>query len=104
MDDRPDTLRLLHTSDWHLGHTLNEYERDREHAAFLAKPAFTTWQRLADSKNEIIAVLDEEDRILGEPTGRWTQVPCAVWCSPSRSVTQSCGEPCRTLAFRCLAC
>lgn len=36
MDDGPDTLRLLHTSDWHLGHTLNEYERDREHAAFLA--------------------------------------------------------------------
>lgn len=36
MEDRPDTLRLLHTSDWHLGHTLNEYERDREHAAFLA--------------------------------------------------------------------
>jgi exonuclease SbcD len=29
-------MRLLHTSDWHLGHTLKEVTRDYEHAAFLA--------------------------------------------------------------------
>jgi exonuclease SbcD len=29
-------VRLLHTSDWHLGHTLKEVTRDYEHAAFLA--------------------------------------------------------------------
>jgi exonuclease SbcD len=29
-------MRLLHTSDWHLGHTLREVTRDHEHAAFLA--------------------------------------------------------------------
>jgi len=29
-------LRLLHTSDWHLGHTLHDLGREREHAAFLA--------------------------------------------------------------------
>lgn len=29
-------MRLLHTSDWHLGHTLKEVPRDYEHAAFLA--------------------------------------------------------------------
>src|SRR5215470_14189987 len=30
-------MRLLHTSDWHLGHTLRgEVARDYEHAAFLA--------------------------------------------------------------------
>lgn len=29
-------MRLLHTSDWHLGHTLKEVPRDHEHAAFLA--------------------------------------------------------------------
>jgi len=29
-------MRLLHTSDWHLGHTLKEVTRDHEHAAFLA--------------------------------------------------------------------
>ncbi len=29
-------LRLIHTSDWHLGHTLHDLPRDREHAAFLA--------------------------------------------------------------------
>ena len=28
-------MRLLHTSDWHLGHLLHELPRDREHAAFL---------------------------------------------------------------------
>ncbi|HEY5951576.1 MAG TPA: exonuclease subunit SbcD, partial [Kofleriaceae bacterium] len=28
-------MRLLHTSDWHLGHTLKEVARDYEHAAFL---------------------------------------------------------------------
>jgi len=29
-------MRLLHTSDWHLGHTLKEVARDYEHQAFLA--------------------------------------------------------------------
>jgi DNA repair protein SbcD/Mre11 len=28
-------VRLLHTSDWHLGHTLKEVSRDHEHASFL---------------------------------------------------------------------
>jgi len=28
-------LRLLHTSDWHLGHTLHDFPRDEEHARFL---------------------------------------------------------------------
>src|SRR6476659_6661742 len=28
-------MRLLHTSDWHLGHTLKEVSREHEHAAFL---------------------------------------------------------------------
>ena len=29
------TLRFIHTSDWHLGHTLKEQDRGPEHAAFL---------------------------------------------------------------------
>lgn len=29
-------MRILHTSDWHLGHTLKEVAREAEHAAFLA--------------------------------------------------------------------
>jgi exonuclease SbcD len=29
-------MRLLHTSDWHLGQTLHQFERSHEHAAFLA--------------------------------------------------------------------
>jgi exonuclease SbcD len=29
-------VRLLHTSDWHLGHVLRDVTREREHAAFLA--------------------------------------------------------------------
>ena len=28
-------LRVLHTSDWHLGHTLHEFSRAHEHAQFL---------------------------------------------------------------------
>src|SRR5262245_58173810 len=28
-------MRLLHTSDWHLGHVLRDISREREHAAFL---------------------------------------------------------------------
>lgn len=28
-------LRILHTSDWHLGHTLHEFARTHEHARFL---------------------------------------------------------------------
>lgn len=30
------TYRILHTSDWHLGHTLRDLSRQREHEAFLA--------------------------------------------------------------------
>jgi len=29
-------VRLVHTSDWHLGHTLKDVTREAEHAAFLA--------------------------------------------------------------------
>ena len=29
-------MRLLHTSDWHLGHALKDVTREVEHAAFLA--------------------------------------------------------------------
>jgi exonuclease SbcD len=29
-------VRVLHTSDWHLGHTLKDVSREHEHAAFLA--------------------------------------------------------------------
>ena len=32
----PSSMRLLHTSDWHLGHTLKEVARDHEHQAFLS--------------------------------------------------------------------
>lgn len=30
-----DRVRILHTSDWHLGHTLHDLPRDREHQACL---------------------------------------------------------------------
>jgi exonuclease SbcD len=29
-------MKILHTSDWHLGHTLHDYSREAEHQAFLA--------------------------------------------------------------------
>ena len=28
-------MKILHTSDWHLGHQLHGYSRDYEHQAFL---------------------------------------------------------------------
>lgn len=28
-------MRLIHTSDWHLGQTLHGQDRDHEHARFL---------------------------------------------------------------------
>ena len=30
-------MKILHTSDWHLGHTLYEHDRTAEHAAFLSQ-------------------------------------------------------------------
>lgn len=29
------SMKILHTSDWHLGHTLHDYSRETEHRAFL---------------------------------------------------------------------
>jgi DNA repair protein SbcD/Mre11 len=33
--NNPNPMRILHTSDWHLGQTLHQYERGYEHARFL---------------------------------------------------------------------
>src|SRR5262245_48138669 len=42
-------MRLLHTSDWHLGHTLRgEVSREYEHAAFLAWLIETAKREAAD--------------------------------------------------------
>ncbi|HEY1547212.1 MAG TPA: exonuclease SbcCD subunit D C-terminal domain-containing protein [Kofleriaceae bacterium] len=41
-------MRLLHTSDWHLGHTLKEVTREHEHAAFLAWLLETCKREAAD--------------------------------------------------------
>ena len=32
-------MKLIHTSDWHLGHTLYNYDRSREQQAFLEQLA-----------------------------------------------------------------
>ncbi|MEM9489614.1 MAG: exonuclease SbcCD subunit D C-terminal domain-containing protein [Myxococcota bacterium] len=42
-------MRILHTSDWHLGHTLHGVPRDREHACFLAWLADTAEERAIDA-------------------------------------------------------
>jgi len=42
-------MRLLHTSDWHLGHSLHGVGRDREHAAFLAWLADTVVREACDA-------------------------------------------------------
>ncbi len=42
-------MRLLHTSDWHLGHTLHEASREEEHAAFLEWLVATIGERDVDA-------------------------------------------------------
>lgn len=42
-------MRLLHTSDWHLGHTLHEVDRTAEHRAFLDWLAGTIAERDVDA-------------------------------------------------------
>ncbi len=42
-------LRLLHTGDWHLGHSFHGYDRDEEHAAFLEWLLKTLVERQADA-------------------------------------------------------
>jgi exonuclease SbcD len=42
-------MRLLHTADWHLGHTLHEYARQHEHDAFLRWLLDTAAQREVDA-------------------------------------------------------
>ena len=45
-------LRLVHTSDWHLGHALHDLPRTYEHARFLA------WLLDADSLDLALSALD----------------------------------------------
>ena len=42
-------MRLLHTSDWHLGHTLHDAPREEEHAAFLTWLLDTIEERDVDA-------------------------------------------------------
>jgi DNA repair protein SbcD/Mre11 len=42
-------MRILHTADWHLGHTLREHARSYEHAAFLAWLVATVVEREVDA-------------------------------------------------------
>ena len=41
-------MRLLHTSDWHLGHTLHDFSREDEHQAFLQWLLSTVGERAVD--------------------------------------------------------
>jgi DNA repair protein SbcD/Mre11 len=42
-------MRILHTGDWHLGHTLRDHARDAEHAAFLRWLVATVVAREVDA-------------------------------------------------------
>lgn len=42
-------MRLLHTADWHLGHTLRDHERTAEHAHFLRWLVDTVVERRVDA-------------------------------------------------------
>jgi exonuclease SbcD len=45
----PSAMRLLHTADWHLGHTLRDHERTAEHAHFLRWLVDTVVERRVDA-------------------------------------------------------
>ena len=71
-------LRLLHTSDWHLGHTLHDLPREREHVAFL------TWLRETLHKREVDALViagDVFDAAHPPPTAQrmWYEFLAGVW-------------------------
>src|SRR5204862_7040346 len=42
-------MRILHTADWHLGHTLRDHSRHAEHAAFLRWLVQTVVDREVDA-------------------------------------------------------
>jgi len=42
-------VRLLHTSDWHLGHTLHNFPREYEHSVFLSWLLRTLEQEAIDA-------------------------------------------------------
>jgi exonuclease SbcD len=43
------TMRILHTADWHLGHTLRDHTREAEHAHFLQWLVATVAERKVDA-------------------------------------------------------
>lgn len=71
-------LRLLHTSDWHLGHTLHDLPRDREHAAFLAWLRETLREREVDA---LVIAGDVFDAAHPPPTPQrmWYEFLAGVW-------------------------
>ena len=78
---RAQVLRILHTADWHLGHTLRDQPRDEEHAAFLS------WLLDLLESEEVDALLpallpdDEHERTTRGRNGR-TPRECAGKQSP----------------------
>lgn len=42
-------MRIIHTADWHIGHTLRGYQRDHEHRAVLTELARLVVEREADA-------------------------------------------------------
>jgi exonuclease SbcD len=81
-------VRLLHTSDWHLGHTLCNWPRDLEHAAFLAWLLDTVDSERVDAlliagdvfetSNPSAATLEQWFRFLGECTRRFPELDVVV--------------------------
>ncbi|MFO1076890.1 MAG: exonuclease SbcCD subunit D C-terminal domain-containing protein [Planctomycetota bacterium] len=62
-------MRILHTADWHLGHTLREHARDAEHAAFLRWLVATCAERAVD----VLCIAGDVFDSANPPPAAWRQ-------------------------------
>ncbi|ODP96875.1 MULTISPECIES: exonuclease SbcCD subunit D C-terminal domain-containing protein [unclassified Salinivibrio] len=63
----PAVLKIIHTSDWHLGHQLHGYDRQQEHQAFL------DWlqQQLIDEEADALLVAGDIFDSANPPASAW---------------------------------
>ena len=62
-------MRILHTADWHLGHTLRDHSRQREHAHFLQWLVATAIERRVD----VILIAGDVFDSANPPPAAWKQ-------------------------------
>ena len=85
-------MRLLHTSDWHLGHTLHEAPREEEHAAFLAWLVATIGERDVDALLVTGDVFDSSNPPASAQRSWYRFLVAAGQCRPGLQVVAIAGN------------